>query len=355
MDGSPGTDASSANAMVVWTPEKARKEIDSGTNSYNVMDFQLCAEDLMQKVSNRPRYLQVCPDSRSTQIKSQYGLFTAPEGFSISCCPALQVAAHKVIVGSVGAYPKTEAELDSPFERAVQAFDKAWKKLEKKTLPRICKLAGEKRSSIVVIQEKLHRGVGLRHIRDLNCIADDRSRTIKNALAKLSVDQWKRFYLEGSGLEGESVVRELYPDYYVCDETAPDGRKPFYSDENLKGAVEAGNEIILACGRAKKPRQSFMLAGMDQSTFDRLSRHMKSFEAKRANKGNDKDEESPMDGSPPPRKSLPDDLVTPLRLPPDIQKKPGLQKIAREVPRIRATLDLGKVRSDLLSESDSDD
>lgn len=243
---------------------------DDDINSFS-MDIETCREWLKYRVLEDENLNIETPIRRSqTRLRLSNGLGTVPQGLSVTTCPALQVVAHKVIVGSVGAVSVLNLKPYSVLERAVEAFKSAWDGLELKTPPWV-RPGGELNVLLDVLQCKR----GLRHIPNLMCIADDRSRDDKQDFANQSQKFWKTFY--GSGLDTTegSVVRDLYPDYYIDDLNALGGRKPFYSDNNLEGAVAAAIEVRQKMRAEGKRPVSIMFAGMDENTYRRISARLK--------------------------------------------------------------------------------
>lgn len=208
-------------------------------------------------------------ETQAPKLESINGLCTIPKGFSVSTCPALQIIAHNVVVGSVGAVSVT-VEPYTPLASAVEAFKDAWGGLKKKSIPLSPSKAEGNQTSNTIVHDVLPREIGLRHIQKLMCIADDRRRNETHPLAKKDQKFWKTFYRgRCESMEG-SVVRELYPDYYIPDRNAPDGRKPFYSDENINGAIDAAAAIRAEMRQGGKEPLSIMFAGMDIVTYKRM-------------------------------------------------------------------------------------
>lgn len=233
----------------------------------NGISIEVCKDDLIARVLyDKALFIEGPVRGLQTRIRPSNGLLTVHEGLSISTCPALQVVAHTVIVGSVGAVSAPNIKPYSALERAVEAFKTAWDRLELKTLPWV--FPEEKPN---VLRDNLQRQRGLRHIHNLICIADDEGRDDKQSFATQKMPFWKTFYLTGLDAAGGSVVRDLYPDYYIDDKNAPGGRKPVYSDHNIKGAIAAAIEVRRKMREEGKTPVSIMFAGMDQATYDRMS------------------------------------------------------------------------------------
>jgi hypothetical protein len=255
-----------------------KKSLDGSTASISddeisgdAINLDTCRGSLRSRVleegdshTNTPR-----PEIQNI-IKASNGLVTVPKGLSVSTCPALQVIAHNVIVGSVGAVSVPKIQPYSPLGRAVEAFKTAWHGLEKKSIPLTPSMQNSNQINRVVVRDVLPREGGLRHIQKLICIADDRRRDESPGLAKENQKFWKGFYRQGCETMEGSVVRELYPDYYVIDQNAPCGRKPFYSEANIKGAVAAAVEIRAVQLKSGKEPVSIMFAGMDSDTYKKM-------------------------------------------------------------------------------------
>jgi hypothetical protein len=178
-------------------------------------------------------------------VRTFNGLLTVPKGISVSTCSALQVIAHHVIVGSVGAMSLPRVDPYSPLKRASEAFESAWA-ARKKTLNN--GLAFETpigpNSDYIFIRHTLDLKPGLKHIQDLQCIPDRAERDYRNDFfGNKDKDFWKKFYMQAlKPLEG-SIVCELYPDGYSELLNERGERTPFCSRPNLYGALNAARHI----------------------------------------------------------------------------------------------------------------
>lgn len=233
----------------------------------NGMHIDGCKGQLMARVLyDKALFIEEPVSGLQTSIRSSNGLVVVPKGLSISTCPALQVVAHTVIVGSVGAVSAPNIKPYSAQERAVEAFKNARGRWGNGVTPPTIKQ---------VTVHNLRREKPLRHVQSLMFIPDDSSRDERHDLAKLNETFWKNFYKTKLNAAQVSVVRDLYPDYYIDDENVPGKRKPVYSDANIKGAIAAAIEVRREMREKGKAPVSIMFAGMDQDTYDRMSAELK--------------------------------------------------------------------------------
>ena len=112
---------------------------------------------------------------------------------------------------------------------------------------------------------------------------------------------------------------------------------PFYSDENIQGAITAANKIRSQVKQKGKGKASIMFAGMDNDTYTRMSKMM----------------------NPPPRPKFPEYLLTPEKIPQNVRGNSNLQNAVRLVPEIRKNL-IGSANNNAVSDtleisSDSED
>jgi hypothetical protein len=304
-------------------------------------------DELKLKVLEKPmrddgtQYLD--NETQKLTFKSMNGLCAVPKGLSISTCPALQVVAHNTIVGSVGAVSVPGIQRYSPLERALNAFRTAWRGLETKSIPLSPATGRANQTSNAIVQDVLQRKRGLRHIQELRCIADDINRDEGHPLANQNQNFWEQFYLQGCETMEGSVVRELYPDYYVADRNAPNGRKPFYSENNIKGAIAAAAAIREEQRQGGKEPVSIMFAGMDMETYERMCQELQRVDVLTHN--------APRK---PPHPQLPDKLLTPDKFPANASTNEHLRQAVRLVPQIRKRLTTDDLEIPSDSESDSE-
>lgn len=259
------------------------KVLSEISDESSLEEASFCINAEFYKSSLRSRVLDKADSEDETEstrpdfIKTSNGLLTVPKGISVSTCPALQVISHNVVVSSVGAVSVGKVSPYSPLQRAVDAFKSVWSDSPIKTLP-ICR-----KENILLIKENLMPKTGLRHIQKLVCIPDDRKRHDRSALAGKKKNVWETLYESLFSDAVGSVVLELYPDYYEDDKKALGKRKPFYSEENIRGAVDAAIKVRKEMRKNKKELVSIMFAGMEQDTFARVCNELK----KRASNLND--------------------------------------------------------------------
>ncbi|MFL6719181.1 MAG: hypothetical protein ACJ8G3_22785 [Burkholderiaceae bacterium] len=299
-----------------------------------------CKSRLRSRILDKDTSVIEIQSAKPDWVRTFNGLLTVPKGISVSTCPALQVIAHNVVVSSVGAVSVQKVPPYSALQRALQAFNVAWTDLPIKTLPK----RGE--VSVLVYKENLVCKAGLRHIQKLLCIPDDRKRDQKNVLAGNEQSCWESLYENCySNAEG-SIVLELYPDYYENDPQVLGGRRAFYSEANIKGAIAAAVNVREEMRRDEKEPLSIMFAGMDQGTYTRISDELKKAgdERERAN------------SKPPLNRDMDllNSLLTPGKFPSAAVNNPILQNVVRMVPKIRTKLKLEKKQRSLAYNSSSD-
>jgi hypothetical protein len=201
------------------------------------------------------------------------GLFTVPEGVSISTCSALQVIAHHVVVSNVGAISFPKVIPYSPLKRALEKFATAWADWKMTSLPSIFDNTNLKKKEINVSRYAVS-SARIKHIQNLWCIPDDVNRNFSDCLASQPAAVWEEFYTQVCQPSKGSIVLELYPDYYFDEPMASNERKPYYSDENLSGAVNAAKTIRLLGREEGQGPVSIMFAGMNDDTYKRMSEIM---------------------------------------------------------------------------------
>lgn len=299
---------------------------------------KLCKDLLKWHVIGKDRCESKTRVSNPSNVATFNGLFNMPEGISISTCPALQVIAHHTIVGSVGAMSFPKVVPYSPLERASKAFAIAWAAWKLPTLP--CNSAKPKslKNEITVNVYNLESQQGLRHIQHLRCIPDNWNRNARNPLASQVKGFWENFYLDVCGSAKGKIVLGLYPDCYTGNSTAGGRKRPFYSDENIQGAIDAAEKIRSKATKGERGMPSIMFAGLDNETYERMTKIM----------------------NPPPRPKIPDHLLTPERIPLNLRNNKNLQNAVRLVPEIRKNINLysnkkGTSSDDLEIISDSED
>lgn len=246
---------------------------NSSDSSYEPMgydiNFSVCKDMLKCRVLDKDDSEIEMQPTKPGCIRTSNGLLTVPKGISVSTCPALQVIAHNAVVSSVGAVSVRRVQPYSVLQRAVEAFKSAWGDLPVKTLPK----RGE--GGIFIYKENLMSKAGLRHIQKVMCIPDDKKRDDKSALAGAGQRCWESLYENCCRNAEGSVVLELYPDYYENDQKALGGRRAFYSQANIKGAVDAAVKVRKEMrGNGKEP-VSIIFAGMDQNTYTRICNELK--------------------------------------------------------------------------------
>ncbi|WP_194715891.1 hypothetical protein [Noviherbaspirillum soli] len=300
-----------ANGIV---PENSK--IDDDENMHEDIKAGPCKDYLKWKVLGKDR-----PDTE-TQVAGPgnaltfNGLFTVPEGVSISTCSALQVIAHHVVVGSVGVMSFPKVNPYSPLERVLEAFATAWADWERTILPSSLDNANNKKKEINVVRYAVGSDK-IKNIRNLWCIPDDVNRDFSDSLADQPAAFWQEFYMQACQSSKESIVLELYPDYYFSEPMWSNKRKPYYSDGNIFGAVNAANEIR-SQGRVNGQRPaSIMFAGMNHETYERMAEIMQ---------------------PPPPRPKFIEDLLSPEKLPKNVRENLGLESAVRRVPKIRRNI-----------------
>lgn len=317
---------------------------DDEINGYAI-SVDMCREWLRSRVLEEENsHIEIPRGGIQKSIKSSNGLFTVPKGLSVSTCPALQVIAHNVITGSVGAVSVPEIQPYSPLDRAVKAFKTAWHGLKKKSIPLPPSKENPNQTNPVVVLDVLPRKRGMRHVQKLMCIADDRCRNDTHPLAGKEATFWKEFYANGCEPMEGSIVRELYPDYYKDDRNAPGGRKPVYSENNIKGAVAAAVAIRAKQFKNRKEPVSIMFAGMDQDTYDSMCAELERIDTER-DKAN---------SVPPAREKFPENMLTPEKFPNGIKTNQALEQAVRSVPRIRKNLESKRGKDNLANDSGSE-
>jgi hypothetical protein len=298
---------------------------NSGDSDDDSMGYEMheseCKRLLRSRVLDKDTSGIEMEPTKPGHVRTFNGLLTVPKGISVSTCSALQVIAHNVVVGSVGAVSVRRVPPYSALKRALQAFKSAWGDLPVKTLPK----RGE--VGVFVYKENLVCKTGLRHIQKLTCIPDDRKRNNKDVLAGNEQSSWQSLYENCCSNAEGSVVLGLYPDYYEYDHKALGTRRPFYSEENIKGAIAAAVKVREEMRRDGKEPISIMFAGMDQATYMRISNELKNVSVER-----EKESAKPILNR---NRELQDNLLTPDKFPRAAVNNIFLQNAVRMVPDIR--------------------
>ena len=317
---------------IVSENQKTRNDKNLGDNT----DINLCKDFLRWRVLGEDEPEVETQFAELGNVLTFNGLFTVPEGVSISTCPGLQVIAHRAVVRSIGAVSLPKVTPYSPLERASEAFANAWAAWKLTSLPCSSINPNNGKEEITVSAYHLESQRGLKHIQHLQCIPDNRNRSVDDCLANQPEAVWTEFYSQGCGPVEGSIVFELYPDYYI-GKIGGGEKLPFYSDENIQGAIAAANKIRSQVKQKGKGKASIMFAGMDNDTYTRMSKMM----------------------NPPPRPKFPEYLLTPEKIPQNVRGNSNLQNAVRLVPEIRKNL-IGSANNNAVSDtleisSDSED
>lgn len=231
--------------------------------SENSKKLRACFERLDNKVFRKTKQSK----SLIPTAKSRLGLFQVPEGLNVSLCPPLQFVSNNVIVSSVGAQAKNFVSGHSPLKRALKAFVKTWKDF----------IRNEKFPS--QIYGELPSSSGLRHIEHLWCLGDNSERTRNRNHQEFndqSLENWKNFYLELLAPMRGTVVLQLYPDFYHSDLSTVSAMTPYFSENNIAGAV---NAAILMNSKSRKdamPPVSIMFAGVNATVANAIAENIRS-------------------------------------------------------------------------------
>lgn len=215
--------------------------------------------------------------SHPFQLSRASGSSDRFEHFFLTKRPALEFYANNVIVGSVTALAVKKAEASATLRRALSAFKEVWRDAKSSCLlpgpdpeKHVLNGRGLKRVSILVPHAIFPVVNGLEHIENLVCIKDDVGRDYACRFKDFGKEDWKKFYLEGCGKMRGSVVRELYPSYYVTDEENGKKITPYYSDANVQGAIEAAFELSSLSREDGEDPVSFMFAGLNEDAYGRI-------------------------------------------------------------------------------------
>jgi hypothetical protein len=315
------------------------------------MDLSICKESLRSKVLEKDESDIETQPTKLGHVRTFNGLLTVPKGISVSTCPALQVIAHNVIVGSVGAVSVREVSPYSALQKALQAFKSVWSELPLKGIPTYSGPNEHGKCKIFVYKENLVCKSGLRHIQKLICIPDNGNRANNNINPLAAQNQifWESLYENLCCDKEGSIVVEIYPDYYKNDQQALGEKIPYYSEENIKGAVTAAIKVREKMRKDGKEPVSIMFAGMDQRTYTRISDELQNAHVERA-----KAKSEPILYR---DRGLLDNLLTPEKFPPAAVNDRALQNVVRMVPGIRKKLNsegLEKKQQSLVIDSSSD-
>ena len=276
------------NAMTLLSNAKAE---DGPVVKVDPSEYVATLEELLDSLSKRALGIKSSVDKASLKINTCFGSASTkiPAGiphFYITKRPALEFAANNVIVGSVNALSVGKASASRSLKRAFSAFKEGWSgaKLECE-LPKFVRKSNENQTEkndddqiknndtsleLEIIHAPLMSVNGLEHIERLVCIADDINRTGIGGFQNLAREKWKNFYMAGCGFMRGSIVRELYPNRYISDPQDKGAPVPFYSDDNIAGAVDAALELTNPSKKNGKNPVSFMFAGLDDMAYEKI-------------------------------------------------------------------------------------
>lgn len=314
-------------------------------------EYVRALEDLLGLYCNKVLGLvkpvgEVVCEFRPFQFPAATGSSDGVPHFHITKRPALEFAANNVIVGSVNALAVKKAEASATLKQALSAFKEAWHGAESR-----CPLPGPaqgshdgnglERAKILFPHATLMVANGLEHIENLVCIPDDVGRKHAFRFKDFGKNEWKKFYLEECRKMRGSVVRELYPNYYAPDPKNGGKMVPFYSNDNVDGAIEAAFELSSLSREDGRDPVSFMFAGLNEDAYgrilagiDRLSNEKKIVQQQR----------SPEKSSSKP--PLPEGIPTPARKVREIEKEKESTTSQSEKERTESPL--------LISDSDDE-
>lgn len=232
---------------------------NSGSNSASAKELRECFEKLDGKVFKK-KANEI--GSFTSKIRSKLGLFQVPEGLSVSICPVLQCIANNAIVSSVGAQSLSCVRTGTPLGRALKDFAKAWKVFTK-----------DQKSQSESYGE-LPFTAGLQHIQHLLCLGDSTERGRSGQFFDQSQWKWEAFYLELLTPMQGTVVLQLYPDFYEDDLSVASGKVPYFSENNIAGAVKAAIKMNSKYRKDGRPPISIMFAGVNGIVANAIAKNI---------------------------------------------------------------------------------
>lgn len=280
------------NATALLSNAKAE---DGPVVKVDPSEYVATLEELLDSLSKKALGIKSSVDKASLKINTCFASASTKipariPHFYITKRPALEFTANNVIVGSVNALSVGKASASRSLKRAFSAFKERWNgaKLECE-LPKFGKISNDNQLGqidddqiknndeslkLLISHAALMSVNGLEHIERLVCIADDINRIGIDGFLDITREQSKNFYMAGCESMRGSIVRELYPNRYISDPKNKGALVPFYSDDNIAGAIDAALELTNPDQKSGKMPVSFMFAGLDDITYEEIKKQI---------------------------------------------------------------------------------